>query len=144
MGYVCFISAFLVAFVVEQDSHSSKASRRRLLLSRSTPAELAAGGLAILLLAASVAWLAMALQARDAPFVLLALASIAAVLALVFYWLRLRMLRAAVAQDWPTWRRARRGWRASSVPPWRRSFPWTMPAHRAVQSHGGNPVRMPG
>ncbi|MGA3951984.1 PAS domain-containing sensor histidine kinase [Ralstonia nicotianae] len=94
-----FISASLVAFVAKQDSPSSKASRRRLLLSHSTPAELVAGGLAILLLAASVAWLAMALQARDAPFVLLALASIAAVLALVFYWLRLRMLRAAVAQD---------------------------------------------
>ncbi|CAH0444105.1 PAS domain-containing sensor histidine kinase [Ralstonia pseudosolanacearum] len=94
-----FISAFPVAFVLEQDSHSSKASRRRLLLSHSTPAELVTGGLAILLLAASVAWLAMALQARDAPFVLLALASIAAVLVLVFYWLRLRMLRAAVAQD---------------------------------------------
>ncbi|MFX7776709.1 hypothetical protein ABTJ98_21990, partial [Acinetobacter baumannii] len=41
----------------------------------------------------------MALQARDAPFALLALASIAAVLALVFYWLRLRMLRATVAKD---------------------------------------------
>ncbi|MHA6896435.1 PAS domain-containing sensor histidine kinase [Ralstonia pseudosolanacearum] len=94
-----FISAFPVAFVLEQDSPSSKASRRRLLLSHSTPAELVTGGLAILLLAASVAWLAMALQARDAPFVLLALASIAAVLVLVFYWLRLRMLRAAVAQD---------------------------------------------
>ncbi|KHK58970.1 histidine kinase [Ralstonia sp. A12] len=93
------ISALLVAFVAEQDRHSSKASRRRLLLSRSTPAELAAGGLAILLLAASVTWLAVALQARDAPFVLLALASMGAVLALVFYWLRLRMLRAAVAKD---------------------------------------------
>ena len=94
-----FISAFLVAFVAGQDSHSSKASRRRLLLSHSAPAELVAGGLAILLLAASVAWLAIAFQARDAPFVLLALASIAAVLALAFYWLRLRMLRAAVARD---------------------------------------------
>ncbi|MFX8211217.1 hypothetical protein ABTK89_19400, partial [Acinetobacter baumannii] len=55
--------------------------------------------MAILLLAVSVTWLAMALQARDAPFALLALASIAAVLALVFYWLRLRMLRATVAKD---------------------------------------------
>ncbi|MGC5887489.1 PAS domain-containing sensor histidine kinase [Ralstonia pseudosolanacearum] len=99
MGYVVCISAFLVAFAVEQDSKFSRASRRRLLLSHSTPAELVAGGLAILLLAASVAWLSMALQARDAPFVLLALASIAAVVVLAFYWLRLRMLRAAVAQD---------------------------------------------
>lgn len=96
---LCASRPFLVAFVVEQDSHSLKAPRRRLLLSRSTLAELVAGGLAILLLAASVAWLAMAIQARDAPFVWLALASMAAVLALVFYWLRLRVLRAAVAKD---------------------------------------------
>ncbi len=94
-----FIPDFLVPSVVEQDSRSSKASRRRLLLSHSTPAELVAGGLTILLLATSVAWLAMALRARDTPFVLLAVASISAVLALVFYWLRLRMLRAAVVRD---------------------------------------------
>jgi len=85
--------------VVEQDGQSSKVSRRRLLQLRSTSAELVVGVLAILLLAASVARLTAALQARDAPFVLLAVASMAAVLALVFYWLRLRMLRTTVARD---------------------------------------------
>jgi two-component system sensor kinase len=85
--------------VVEQDGQSSKVSRRRLLQLRSTSAELVVGVLAILLLAASVARLTAALQARGAPFVLLAVASMAAVLALVFYWLRLRMLRTTVARD---------------------------------------------
>nr|WP_296225651.1 PAS domain-containing sensor histidine kinase [Ralstonia sp. UBA689] len=64
----------------------------------STPAELVAGGLAILLLFVSAVWLVSAVIPRDlgATILLLALASIAAVLALVFYWFRLRMLRATV------------------------------------------------
>ena len=66
---------------------------------QSSSAELVVGVLAILLLVASVVRLAMALRAGDTPFVLLTSASVAAIAALVFYWLRLRTLRAAVARD---------------------------------------------
>ena len=99
MDYVVCIPTFWRRSVAEQDSQSSKATRRRLLQLQSTSAELVVGVLAILLLAASVTRLALALQARDAPFIFLASARIAAILALVFYWLRLRKLRAAVARD---------------------------------------------
>jgi two-component system sensor kinase len=99
MGYVDCIPTFWWCSVPEQDTQSSKATHRRLLQLQSTSAELVVGVLAVLLLAAAVARLAFALQAGDAAFVLLASASIATVVALVFYWLRLRKLRAAVARD---------------------------------------------
>lgn len=84
---------------MEQDAQSAPVSRRRVLQLHSTPAELLAGGLAIVLLFASAAWLAWAAvpQGRGATILLLALAGVAAALALTFYWLRLRMLRATVS-----------------------------------------------
>lgn len=82
---------------MEKDRPSA-ASRQRMLQLHSTPGELVAGGLAVLLLFASAVWLvSMAIpRAGGATLLLLTLASISAVLALVFYWLRLRMLRATV------------------------------------------------
>lgn len=84
---------------MEQERHSAATSRQRMLQLHSTPAELVAGGLAVLLLFVSAVWLVSAVipRARGAAILLLALASIAAVVALVFYWLRLRMLRATVS-----------------------------------------------
>lgn len=82
-----------------QVGHSAPASRRRVLQLHSTPAELLAGAVAILLLFVSAAWLVSAVipRASGAAVVLLAGACIAAVLALTFYWFRLRMLRATVS-----------------------------------------------
>lgn len=85
--------------MIEHDSQSLKEARTRLSQSQSTSAELVAGVLAILLLAASVINMALPLQAGVAAFTLLASASIAVVGALVFFWLRLRVQRAAVARD---------------------------------------------
>ena len=78
--------------------HSAAAGRGRLLQLHSTPAELLAGGLAVVLLFVSAAWLASVAipRVRGAAILLLAIASLAAVLALTFYWFRLRMLRATV------------------------------------------------
>ncbi|WP_426398327.1 PAS domain-containing sensor histidine kinase [Ralstonia sp. R-29] len=78
--------------------HSAAAGRRRLLQLHSTPAELLAGGLAVVLLFVSAAWLASVAipRVRGAAILLLGIASLVAVLALTFYWFRLRMLRATV------------------------------------------------
>ncbi len=84
--------------MLEQDGHPAGGPRSRMLSLRSTPAELAAGGLAIGLLCVAATWFAVAIAPgiRVAGMLLLAVASVAAALALVFYWLRLRMLRATV------------------------------------------------
>ncbi|WP_316865798.1 PAS domain-containing sensor histidine kinase [Ralstonia mannitolilytica] len=100
MGYVeCIPALFQECAVGEHDSQSFTATRRRLLQLQSTSAELVVGVLAIVLLAMSVARLALAPHVGGAAFILLASASIAVVVALGFYWLRLRALRAAVASD---------------------------------------------
>jgi two-component system sensor kinase len=54
MDYVVCIPTFWRRSVADQDSQSSKATRRRLLQLQSSSAELVVGVLAILLLAASV------------------------------------------------------------------------------------------
>ncbi|WP_275794615.1 PAS domain-containing sensor histidine kinase [Ralstonia syzygii] len=83
--------------MLEPDRDLSAVPRSRMLQLRSTPGELVAGGLAIVMLAVSATWLA-ATEVPGARRLLLAGASIAAALALVFYWLRLRMLRATVVE----------------------------------------------
>ncbi|MCL9848150.1 PAS domain S-box protein [Ralstonia solanacearum P673] len=82
-------------------AHPATTSLSRLSQRDSTPVELATGGLAMVLLFVSAAWLVLAASPRagGATVLLLAVASTAAGLALVFSWLRLRTLRVAAAHD---------------------------------------------